>query len=170
LVEQPFAAIRAAQPAIPTLAEALEACAGMLVNVEVKCLPWEADADPDHTVVRAAVDLIRERDAHVVISSFDLGTIDAVRSCAPELRTGFLVHRLDLPVAAALAREHGHAWLHPDVTATLADLDSVVLAHELGLQVDVWTVDDPAQIRTLATAGVDAIITNAPDVALAALG
>ncbi len=169
LVEQPFAAIRAAQPAIPTLAEALEACAGMLVNVEVKCLPWEADADPEHIVVRAAVDLIRERDADVVVSSFDLGTIDAVRDHAPELRTGFLVHQLDLPVAAARAREHGHAWLNPDVASTLADLDSVALAHELGLQVAVWTVDDPAQIRTLATAGVDAIITNAPDVALAAL-
>ena len=125
LVEQPFAAIRAAQPAIPTLAEALEACAGMLVNVEVKCLPWEADADPEHTVVRAAVDLIRERDADVVVSSFDLGTIDAVRDHAPELRTGFLVHQLDLPVAAARAREHGHAWLNPDVASTLADLDSV---------------------------------------------
>jgi glycerophosphoryl diester phosphodiesterase len=169
LVEQPFAAIRAARPAIPTLAEALDACAGMLVNVEVKCLPWEADADPEQVVARAAVDLIRERDAHVVVSSFDLGTVDAVRAYAPELRTGFLVHQLDLPVAAALALEHGHAWLHPDVTSTLADLDSVALAHELGLQVDVWTVDDPAQLRTLAEAGVDAIITNAPDVALAAL-
>ena len=118
---------------------------------------------------QAAVDLIRERDAHVVVSSFDLGTIDAVREYAPELNTGFLVHQLDLPVASARAREHGHAWLNPDVTSTLADLGSVALVHELGLQVAVWTVDDPAQIRTLATAGVDAIITNAPDVVLDAL-
>ena len=170
LVEQPFAEIRAAQPAIPTLAEALEACAGMLVNVEVKCLPWEADADPEHIVVRAAVDLIRERDAHVVVSSFDLGTIDAVRALCTRARApGSSCTSSTCRVAAALAREHGHAWLHPDVTSTLADLDSVALAHELGLQVDVWTVDDPAQIRTLAAAGVDAIITNAPDVALAAL-
>ena len=37
------------------------------------------------------------------------------------------------------------------------------------LRVDVWTVDDPAEIQALAAAGVDAIITNVPDVALAAL-
>ena len=33
--------------------------------------------------------------------------------------------------------------------------------------VDVWTVDDPDEMRVLAAAGVDAIITNVPDVALA---
>ena len=57
----------------------------------------------------------------------------------------------------------------PNVDATLADLESVALAHDLGLRVDVWTVDDPDEIRALAAAGVDAIITNVPDVALAAL-
>ena len=52
--------LRAAQPEIPTLAEALDACAGMIVNVEIKCLPWEPDADtPDRVVVRAVVDLVR---------------------------------------------------------------------------------------------------------------
>ena len=35
---------------------------------------------------------------------------------------------------------------------------------------DVWTVDDPGEIAALAAAGVDAIITNVPDVALAVLG
>ncbi|HEY5078017.1 MAG TPA: glycerophosphodiester phosphodiesterase family protein [Acidimicrobiia bacterium] len=33
----------------------------------------------------------------------------------------------------------------------------------------VWTVDDRDEVATLAAAGVDAIITNVPDVALAAL-
>ena len=48
--------------ASPTLDEALDACRGLLVNAEVKCLPWEPDADPDgigrarrrSTLVRAA--------------------------------------------------------------------------------------------------------------------
>ena len=34
---------------------------------------------------------------------------------------------------------------------------------------NVWTVDDPNEIATLAAAGVDALITNAPDVALETL-
>ena len=60
IVEHGFTALRAAHPEIPTLVEALDECAGMIVNVEIKCLPWEPDADtPDHFVVRAVVDLLR---------------------------------------------------------------------------------------------------------------
>jgi glycerophosphoryl diester phosphodiesterase len=169
LAARPFGAIREAAPAIPTLAEALDACAGLLVNVEIKALPWEPDADPEHVVVRGVVDLVRERAEPVVVSSFDLGTIDAVRALAPELPTGFLVHGLELDTAATLARERGHPWLHPGRAQMLETPDAVARVQGHGLQVDVWTVDDPDEVRALARAGVDAIITNVPDVARAAL-
>jgi glycerophosphoryl diester phosphodiesterase len=36
--------------------------------------------------------------------------------------------------------------------------------------VNAWTCNDPDRIRWLAEQGVDAVITDVPDVALAALG
>ena len=40
----------------------------------------------------------------------------------------------------------------------------VTMSHEIGVRVVTWTVDDPVVIRRLLDAGVDAIITNRPDV------
>ena len=44
------------------------------------------------------------------------------------------------------------------------------LAHAAGLQLNVWTVDDPARIVALDDMGVDGVVTNVPDIAAAALG
>jgi glycerophosphoryl diester phosphodiesterase len=164
----PFEELRATRPEIPTLDEALAACVGMIVNVEIKCLPWEPDADtPDHLVVRATVDTIRAHDANVIVSSFHLGAVDACKRFAPELATAWLTFDQAVDDAAAIVAERGHEWLHPDRKAALGG--GIDRAHELGIKVDVWTVDEPADVHALAAAGVDALVTNQPDVVLAAL-
>ena len=56
------------------------------------------------------------------------------------------------------------AW-HGDVTA-----ETVALARSLGLEVSCWTVDETDEMRRLAALGVDAIITDRPDLLKAALG
>jgi glycerophosphoryl diester phosphodiesterase len=38
-------------------------------------------------------------------------------------------------------------------------------AHAAGLEVNVWTVNDPERMRELIDIGIDAIITDVPDVA-----
>jgi glycerophosphoryl diester phosphodiesterase len=43
-------------------------------------------------------------------------------------------------------------------------------AHERGLAVHFWTVDDPDEMRALLAAGADGIMTNRPDVLAALLG
>jgi len=42
-------------------------------------------------------------------------------------------------------------------------------AHAAGVHVGTWTADDPAEIRTLLDAGVDAIASNDPATALGVL-
>jgi glycerophosphoryl diester phosphodiesterase len=176
IAEHGFTALRAAHPEIPTLVEALEACAGMIVNVEIKCLPWEPDADTGRFVVRAVGEIVRGAarsgtpGSEFIVSSFDLGAVDASLAFAPEITTGWLTSGQQIATAAAIAIEHGHAWLNPDrVSALRATPAEIADAQRSGLRVNVWTVDEPSEIATLAAAGVDAIITDVPDVALAAL-
>src|SRR5665811_1360633 len=40
----------------------------------------------------------------------------------------------------------------------------VAMSHDIGVRVVTWTVDDPVVMRRLLDVGVDAIITNRPDV------
>ena len=157
LREHTFTELRAVHPEVPTLTEALAACAGMVVNVEVKCLPWEPDADGgERRVVHAVADEVRAAGANVIVSSFDLGAVDACRAYAPELTTAWLTSGQELMGAAPLAARAGHRWLHPDRAMALrASPDVVAAVHDLGLLIDVWTVDDPEEARDLVARGVD---------------
>src|SRR5262245_4636703 len=95
--------IRTLLPDVPPLAEVLDVCRGTLVNVEVK--------DPDPRAADALVALLFERAASragddVVVSSFDLPTIDRVRAAEPDLPVGALSFGLepDAMLATAVAR------------------------------------------------------------------
>ena len=165
IVHASFADLRAQHPSVPTLAEALDACRGLLVNVEIKCLPWEPDPDTDGRVARATVDAILATETNAVISSFDLNSVDRVRSFGAGIETGWLTHGQEVTDAARRAADHGHEWVNPDFRVALtAGSAGIEAAHDAGVRVSVWTVDGPDEARALAAAGVDIIITNAPDV------
>ena len=46
---------------------------------------------------------------------------------------------------------------------------AVARAHELGVPVLAWTVDDPRDLERVVAAGVDGVITNDPRIFLATL-
>lgn len=161
-------------PDVALLGEALDLCRPLaVVNIEIKNLPMEPDFDPTERVAAAVVELLAERGelgtGRNLISSFHLGTIDRVHALAPMLPTAWLMTGLDdLPRILDTTRRHGHVAIHPHHAFLNAEV--VAAAHDAGVAVNTWTCDDPDRIRWLAEIGVDAVVTNAPDVALAALG
>ena len=156
---------RADLPAsIPILAEALDACAGIGINIEIKNSPGDPDYDPGDSVADAVIALLAERGGRdeVLISSFTPHTVSRVRAAAPHLATAWLV----LQAAGETVGETvagGHRALHPWDHAATPDL--VAQARAAELEVNVWTVDDPDRMRALADMGVTGIVTNVPAVA-----
>jgi glycerophosphoryl diester phosphodiesterase len=151
---------------IPNLRAALEACGSMYVNIEIKNVPIDPDWDPDESVAAGVVDLVREMGIadRVIVSSFGMGAIDAVRTRDDSIATAWLtVPNYDQLRAIDTAVEHGHAALHPHFSVVTEEL--VKAAHDAGLALNTWTVDDPDDMKRLADIGVDTIVTN--DVALA---
>ena len=174
---------------VPDLAAALDACAGLgTVNVEIKNWPGDVDFDASLAVVDAVVEVLagpaRYRACgrpRVVRSTSRRST--ACASWHPTLATGWLVIGPGIgpdgaPVTAdggdaiadtiAAVADGGHRALHPHHAFVNPEL--VGAAHAAGVAVNTWTADDPDRIGWLADIGVDAVITNVPDVALTALG
>jgi glycerophosphoryl diester phosphodiesterase len=153
------------------LGEALDASAGMLVNVEIKNLASDGGFDPTMAVVVDTVAVLRDRGAaerpRWLVSSFSLATIERLRAEADDIATAWLTVLLDDRVVDRIAAA-GHLAVHPYDGVVTAPI--VERCHQAGLAVHVWTVNDPARIVDLAAMGVDAVCTDVPDVARRALG
>lgn len=145
---------------------------GMGVNVEVKNLPGEPDYDPDDRVVDAVADVMRRHQGEraVFYSSFSPVTVEAILRRLPDDDVG-LIHYDGITVAEAIgpAVEAGATVLSSHVGASGLDAGGMAAAHEAGLAVMVWTVNDVSVALQLAAAGVDALCTDAPGAILKGL-
>jgi len=171
IVRQTAASLRRLAPWVPTLAEALEACAGMWVDVEVKNSPADPDWDPEDRLVDRVLETIRAGGPKVLLTSFNPATIARARSREPELPTGWLVEGPPLLPAVARAAAEGHRFLLPHYSLLGGDAARVAAesARQAGIGLIAWTVDKPAEGRRLAAAGLDGIVTNQPDALRSAL-
>lgn len=152
-------------PSVPTLGEALDACAGMWVNVEIKNDPDEPDFDPTESIADETIAhlLARGEDHRWLISCFRVETVDRCRALAPQIRTAWLCSVPPEGVAGDMAAR-GHVALHPWVGLVTKEL--IDACHAKGVQVNTWTIDDPARMAELVAWGIDGLCTNVPDVAL----
>jgi len=153
---------------IPTLDETLELLSGRVaIDVEIKNIPGEPDHDADRQDVVDAT--LRALDGAgfsgaVLISSFNPSSIAHARAAAPDVPTGLLAVQA-MPVADALrlATEGGHGWVLPAARSVLeGGADLVTAAHDAGLRLGTWIVDEVDDAVRLTGWGLDAVATNDP--------
>lgn len=150
---------------IPTLGEVVAIMpADRRLAVEVKCGP---------EIVPALQEALREQQARqqICFIAFSLPTLTQIKAAVPDVPTYWL---------AAFARDEETAAFRPIVKdliaqATAARMDGLDLSFQgpldaasvrqiqaAGLKCYVWTVNDPADARRLADAGVNGITTDRP--------
>ncbi len=129
-------------------------------------LKRQATAAAERKLAGAAAKVLARRRAPCAVISFSERLVARSRELLPDALVGPVVDR------AALARSL--AWMRaarPIVALGRSGAGARLVARLVGAGKVVWcwTVDDPDEIVRLVERGVGGIITNRPDVALAAL-
>ncbi|WP_426567135.1 glycerophosphodiester phosphodiesterase [Angustibacter sp. McL0619] len=155
---------------VPRLEELLDSWPDLRVNVDVK----------DWAAIAGLVDVVQRTAAQhrVCVTSFDDRRTAAVRRLlGPQVATspgrrGVARWRfaswLPGPGAVRLSRVRDRSAVAFQVPATAGPLRVVTrrsldVAHQLGLQVHVWTVNDASRMHELLDLGVDGLITDRSD-------
>lgn len=145
---------------IPTLEQTLDAVlpSGVL-NLELKCDGSEEDA---RRLALSAVAAVADRDAfdRVIFSSFDRPALEALRDVSSDARIGVLWIFAPFDEAFELAERLGALALHPRAEAV--DVNVCDEAHERGLVVNSWTVNETQAIFDQVRMGVDGVISDYP--------
>ncbi|MCD2468077.1 MULTISPECIES: glycerophosphodiester phosphodiesterase family protein [unclassified Streptomyces] len=164
IADLPWAAVREARVAgkepLPLFADLLDEFPEARWNVDLKA----------EAALRPLVDLIREKRAwdRVCVGSFtEARVVRAQRMAGPALATSFGVRgviglRLRSLGIPAAVRAGAVAAQVPERQGGIPVVDRrfVREAHARGIQVHVWTVNDPARMHSLLDLGVDGIMTD----------
>ncbi len=148
-----FAPRFAGEP-VPALGQLLDLVRGKLVLfIELK------DGAGLEERVAALVDARRQR-SQVAVLSFDAARVARAKRLMPDV-PALVLHRDGASatmLAEAVAIDADGIALHH----ALVDADVVARAHDAGLAVFVFTVNDAAEARRLAALGVDGVISDTP--------
>ena len=174
---------------IPTLAALLQRVRARTdnrarLNIEIKSDPYRPElSPPPEQVVTLLLQVLQASDmqGRVTIQSFDWRALSAARTQAPDIPRSCLTspatvrdvawtmgrNRADFDSVPAMAADAGCEIWSPEYSGlSAAEVDQ---AHRLNLAVVPWTVNKVADMRRLLALGVDGLITDEPDTALAPL-
>jgi glycerophosphoryl diester phosphodiesterase len=149
---------------IPTLAEVLEAFPGVALNIEVK-------HDDGATVERffALLDRHRARE-RVLAAAYEDSILCRIRQVAPDALTSLSGEEVAAFFAAwmggglATYTPPGKAFqVPPDHEGMeIVTAGFVEAAHDLGMEVHVWTINEEAEMERLLGLGIDGLMTDFP--------
>lgn len=150
---------------VPSLEELIEALPGMPLNIEIK------QAEP--AIEERVVELLERCDAlsRVVLAAEDHAVMQRIRKAAPDAATSAsyaetreffercFVGSLDGFCSPARALQ-----IPPRFEAfELVTAETLAAAHQLGLEMHVWTINDEAEMESLLRLGVDGLMSDFPD-------
>ena len=146
-------------PDAPTLQELLDGFGGRIaLNLEFK--RPHAAAYPGLEVLVLREIESRELLARTLFSCFFDSVLATLRGLSKEARIGLLVSSRAPVAIEERANVIGAEAIHPE--RSLVTLEMIESAHSQGFSVNVFTVDDPDEQRSLVALGVDGIFTNVP--------
>jgi len=147
---------------IPTLEQVMTLLSGWegVLNIEIK-----ANVTGSESSVIALIDKYKIR-KRVIISSFNHYILVNIKRIDDTVETGALIMET-LYAPWEYAKKIGASAIHPFYRAINQEIIEGCLAN--GIDVNVFTVDRPEDVKLFAKANVSGIITNMPDVALKSL-
>ncbi|HSL23525.1 MAG TPA: glycerophosphodiester phosphodiesterase [Vicinamibacterales bacterium] len=152
---------------VPLLREVLERYRDVPIIVEMKV--------SSRSIALRVVDLVRQARAldRVALGSFHAGPLKAARVHEPAIPTGSAPAETRLALYASYLGiapfwASYRSFQVPERTrgTRIVSERFVRLAHAAGVAVQVWTVDTAAEMTRLLDWGVDAIISDRPDLAV----
>jgi glycerophosphoryl diester phosphodiesterase len=162
-------AFRGRAGGVPRLDEVLQRYPSIPLIIELKM------NEPE--LAHRTIDALRTAKAvgRAALGSFGTRVLRAARGYEPGIRTGSSREETRLALYRSwvrwpVRRPPFQEYQVPEYAGRTRVVSPrfVEYAHAAQLQVKVWTVDDEADIRRLLSWGVDAIITDRPDVAVPA--
>ena len=142
----------------------------MYYNIEIKSYPdydgfQEGVCWPEyHLFTDLCMEVLESLNLgdRLIIQCFDDRALNYINQKYPGHILSYLLEDYDTDLEAAMARlDFTPQWLspqHDNVNQALMDF-----AHERGMKVVTWTVDQKEEMRRLIGLGVEAIISNYPD-------
>jgi glycerophosphoryl diester phosphodiesterase len=142
---------------VPTLWQVLQLVQGQcLINIEVKGV---SEVSLINECINKAVSQLGFEAEQFIVSSFNHHLLLAFKSIAPKIKIGALT--ASNPLDHARFAEDLQAYsVNADIS--FVDQDFVIDAHNRGLKMFVYTVDEPEDLLRLHAWGVDGVFSNGP--------